>query len=327
VKIAMRVAALLGLIVMLGLIVHEGAGAIEQRLALGGWVLLWIVPLHAVPLMFDVLGWRTLLVPLDTERRAGLPALFAIAAVREAVNRLLPVANVGGEIVGTRLLFLRGIGVAPAGASIVIEVLLTMVAQYIFIAIGVACLLQVTGAAHLATGGLLVLALGLPIVVLAVVLFRYASVFERLGGLVERLTGARARLGEVSAQLDTNIRLLYRTRGRLLAALGWQVVGLCVGTLETWLALGWLGSPVSFSNALVLESLTQALRFFVFFVPAGLGVQEAGLVGFGNMLGVSHEAALALSLVKRMREILFGVPALLWWQWLEGRRLIWRPAE
>jgi putative membrane protein len=304
----MRVAGLLGLVAMLALIVREGASSIGQLLSQA--------------------GWRTLLAPLDPERRAGLDVLFGIAAVREAVNRLLPVANVGGEIVGTRLLVLRGIPVASAAASIVVEGLLTIVALYVFVAVGVLCLLRVTGTVQPAANVLLALVMGLPIVVLLFVLLRYGSVFERLGRMIEALFGARAhwaRLSEQSAQLDAEIRRLYQARGRLVVALVWQVAGLCAGTLETWLALRWLGSPVSLANALALESVTQAIRHFVFVVPAGLGVQEAGLIAFGHLLGVSSEAALALSLVKRMREILFGVPALLAWQWVEGRRLVWHP--
>jgi hypothetical protein len=72
---------------------------------------------------------------------------------------------------------------------------------------------------------------------------------------------------------------------------------------------------------LVLESMTQAVRHIAFIVPAGLGVQEAGLVVFGHAVGISGEMALAVAMVKRMREVAWGVPALLSWQWLEGRRL------
>jgi hypothetical protein len=49
--------------------------------------------------------------------------------------------------------------------------------------------------------------------------------------------------------------------------------------------------------------------------PAGLGVQEAGLIGVGHALGLGSDVAMALSLAKRMREILFGLPALAAWQW------------
>ena len=94
------------------------------------------------------------------------------------------------------------------------------------------------------------------------------------------------------------------------------LAGFVAGALETWLALYWLQHPVGFGTALALESLTQAIRHFIFVVPAGLGVQEAGLVGFGYLLGLGNDATIALSLAKRMREILFGVPALVYWQGL-----------
>jgi hypothetical protein len=56
-------------------------------------------------------------------------------------------------------------------------------------------------------------------------------------------------------------------------------------------------------------------------VPSALGVQEAGLIGAGMLVGLAPDAALALSLAKRMREVLFGLPWLLTWQWMEGRTL------
>jgi len=71
----------------------------------------------------------------------------------------------------------------------------------------------------------------------------------------------------------------------------------------------------------MLESMTQAIRHVAFIVPAGLGVQEAGLVVFGHVVGISGEMALAVGMVKRMRELAWGVPTLVGWQWVEGRRL------
>jgi hypothetical protein len=67
--------------------------------------------------------------------------------------------------------------------------------------------------------------------------------------------------------------------------------------------------------------MTQAARHLAFFVPAGLGVQEAGLVLFGHALGIGTELALAVSLAKRLRELLWGIPALASWQYIEAHRL------
>jgi hypothetical protein len=78
---------------------------------------------------------------------------------------------------------------------------------------------------------------------------------------------------------------------------------------------------VGVGSAVIMESLMQALRHLAFVVPAGIGVQEAGLVAFGQVLGVSSELALTVSLAKRLREVVCGVPALISWVVVEGRSL------
>ena len=117
------------------------------------------------------------------------------------------------------------------------------------------------------------------------------------------------------ARLDTAIRELTSAHGRLARALVWQLAALTGGCSETWLALRWLGHPLSLAGALALESFTLAARSLIFVAPAGLGVQEAGLIAVGHALGLGSDVAMALSLAKRMREILFGLPALAAWQW------------
>jgi len=107
----------------------------------------------------------------------------------------------------------------------------------------------------------------------------------------------------------------------LLVASTLQFAALVAGAFEIWFALRLFEHPVGWGTALVLESMTQAVRHLAFVVPAGIGVQEAGLVLFGHALGISSELALAVSMAKRMREVLCGLPALISWQWLEGRRL------
>lgn len=317
-RIAVRIALAAGLALLIALILHEGS-AILIPLGRAGWVLLWLVPLHVVPLFLDSLGWRVLIARWR-ECRQG--TLFWIACVREGINRLLPAANIGGELIGIRLLAESGVDGVAAAASVTTEVVLTIISQYLFVALGVVCLLRLTDTVRLASDALIALAASLPVVVLTAVLLRYGSVFERLERLAVRLLGEQALsfITGQSANLDRAIRELCSDRARLLTTLAWQVTGMVSGSLETWLALRWLGHPVPFGAAVALESLTMTVRNFAFLVPAGLGIQEASLVGFGALLGINGELALALSLAKRMREVLFGVPALLSWYWVEGRR-------
>ena len=323
-KLATVIAGLIGLALATAIVVHEGLADILAVLAQAGPVLLWLVPFRALPIFLDVQGWRTLLAPRDPERRVRLPFLFWVATVREAVDRLLPVANVGGAIVGARLVRLRGLNGAAAAASVIVETLLSMISQFAFTGLGLVLLITLTHPTALAGSILSGAVLGLALPITVGLLLRYGSVFERLEKGIERLLGDRKQLAGLldGSNLDAEIQALYRRRGRLLIALCWQLAGYLLSSFETWFALAALGHPVPVASAVALEALTQAVRNFVFFVPAGLGVQEAGLVLFGQMVGVGSEVAVALSLAKRMRELLFGIPALIAWQWFEGRRLV-----
>jgi uncharacterized membrane protein YbhN (UPF0104 family) len=100
-----------------------------------------------------------------------------------------------------------------------------------------------------------------------------------------------------------------------------QLLALLSGSFEVWLALRLFGHPVDWRAATIMECLMQAVRHLAFMVPGGLGVQELTLIYTGQLLGVSAELALGVSLIKRMREVAWGVPALISWQWEEGRRL------
>lgn len=322
-KTATYVAGLLGLLVLTAMVVHQGLGEVWGILSSAGWGLLWLVPFHALPLLLDAQGWRVLLAPSDPEGRADLPFLLWVATVREAVNRLLPTASVGGEIVGIRLAKLRVPSGAAVTATVVMEVLLTLITQYLLTGLGLVLLLRVTGAGGAAWTIVAAVALSLPLPIVFGALLRYGKIFARMEKVVEHMLGDGHKLAVLldGANLDAAIGRLYSQHGRLLLALFWQFAGYLLGTFETWLALKLLGHPVGLATAIAIEAATQAVRHVVFFVPGGLGVQEAGLVLFGHLVGIGNDVALSLSLAKRVREVLFGVPALLSWQWFEGRML------
>ena len=70
--------------------------------------------------------------------------------------------------------------------------------------------------------------------------------------------------------------------------------------------------------------LIQTVCSAAFIVPGAYGVQEVGLMQFGVLFGLSPEIGLTLSFIKRIREMILGIPAVIAWQWLEGRKLLRR---
>jgi uncharacterized membrane protein YbhN (UPF0104 family) len=81
-----------------------------------------------------------------------------------------------------------------------------------------------------------------------------------------------------------------------------------------------MGHPLPFLSVVTIESLLFAARNAAFIVPSGLGVQEGVYALLGPLFGLPSEAALALSLLKRARDIAIGVPVLLTWQGAEARQ-------
>jgi putative membrane protein len=297
-KTITRVALALGVVALLAIVIHNDVRSIVNLLGQAGAWLLLLVPLHCLPLALDVMGWRVLI-----PERTAFTTLFTIAAVREAINRLLPVANIGGEVVGARLLANRGVGYPMAIGSILVETLLNILSQVVFLVLGLACLLQVTG--HFESTGVVMMAVAAAAILVALQFWILRSGLFFRG--VHRLAGRKFGALE---EVDSATRKITAAHAQLLKSIAWQVSGLISGAAETWLVLRWLGFEVSVEGAIALESFTLAARSVFFIVPAGLGVQEAGLAGAGSLLGIGSDVAVALSLAKRAREIVFGLLSL-----------------
>ncbi|MEN3294819.1 MAG: hypothetical protein V7642_4072, partial [Burkholderiales bacterium] len=216
-----------GLLLLTALVVHQGWPALLQAFTHAGWPLLLLVPAHLVPLAMDTQAWRVLLEPVDPARRASLPFLLWVAAVREAVARLLPAAGIGGEVVGIRLSRLRIADTTAVTATVIVEVLITIVVQYLFCGLGIVLMMHVAAGMRqiwtIAAGVLL----SLPLPGLAYLLLRHGAVFERIERWAKQLFGARNRfaLRLDGAKLDAEIHRLFSRPWRLARALAWQFAG------------------------------------------------------------------------------------------------------
>jgi putative membrane protein len=313
-----RVAALAGLLVALWLVWRDNPGAVLtlMRAAGAGLVLAGLV--HVLPMLANARDWQTL---IRGANRPNLLGMLHLVWIRESVNGMLPVARVGGEIVSFRLMSRRGVRKAAAAASLIVDTQLTLISQLLFTMLGIGFLLSRTAsnalrvAADLSWG-----ALALTPLLLLFVLVQHANPFERFTRLINRMASGRlAALVGQSAQIDQMIKLIWRRRGVVLRyVFFWQPLQCFATSLEIWLALYFLGTRVSFIEAVVIESLIQAISSAAFFVPGGLGVQEGGFILIGGTLGIHPATSLALAGARRIRDLLIFVPGLLAWQVAES---------
>ena len=312
----------LGIAAFVALLLYHGAGDIFDAVGAAGWGLLAVSAFHLLPLAIDAHAWR-ILIPAPHQR----PSLLFSCRLRwilESVNGLLPAAQVGGEFVRARLASFRGMPLSVAGGAATVDVTLAAVTQALFALIGIGGL-----AAHVADaddGLLLALSCGLAAFAALIWLFFW---FQKAGpgrivaGLVRRIS-RRPSSGPSGGELDQAISQIYAQRKILVIAFVWRLVGWVVGAGEIWIALWALGSPVTVWDAIILESLLQLVRGVAFIVPAALGVQEGALLGLGIAFGLAPETGLALSLVRRVRDLSLGIPGLIAWQLSEGFSAGWR---
>jgi len=313
-----RVAALVGLLAALWLIWNDNPVAVLALMRTAGLGLVLAGLVHVLPMLANARDWQTLI------RGAHRPSFFAMLRlvwVRESVNSLLPVARIGGEIVSFRLMRRWQVRSSTAVASLIVDMQLTLISQLLFTMVGIGFLL-----AHAQSNALRLaddLAWGVVALTPLLVLFalvQHANPFERLTRVLNRVTsGQLAALAGRSVHIDRAIKLVWRRRGVVLRYLFWWQPLQCFATaLEIWVALYFLGARVSFIEAVVIESLIQALSSAAFFVPGGLGVQEGGFILIGGALGLDPATCLALAGARRIRDLLIFVPGLFAWQIAES---------
>src|SRR5205823_1300554 len=146
--------------------------------------------------------------------------------------------------------------------------------------------------------------------------------FLQLAGsrFAERLLGTHSFGGHTASFRDA-IHSLYRQRTRVMLSVGLHLLGWCVSGLWLWVVLRVLGTPLAPSSAIAIQSLLEALRSLTVFVPAAIGIQEAGYAALVPLFGLSAETGVAVSVLRRARDIAVGIPVLLAWQLVEARRL------
>jgi putative membrane protein len=312
----MTLAAACGLLLAVLLIGWQGPGAVFEALAGVGIGALWIVLVRSAQIAGAGCAWW-MLIPAGSGRL--LKGCLVLRWVRDAINALLPVAQIGGEIVGARLLAVWRVGAGLAGASVLVDLLVQTATQLAFSFLGVSLLAKLGGEQRLIRW----LLLGLALMTVGVAGF-FAT--QRMGGvhLLERFlmriaASPRWRTLIGAANLHQQLEIIYGRHAPLAAAAGVHLFVWFVGAFEIWIALAYMGYSVGYMEALAIESLGHAVRAAGFLIPAGLGVQEGGFAAICAVLGIPAPAAIALSLVKRIPEIVLGVPGLLAWRVLEGK--------
>jgi glycosyltransferase 2 family protein len=319
VKLRIVIIAILGLALALYLLLHAGFGAVLSAAAQVGWSGFAILCLYALGQCL-ILGaaWSVLLARSSWR---DLRIFVGARMVRDAVSDVLPFSQLGGIVLGARAAVLGGISQPLVFASTIVDVTTEMLAQIAYIAVGVAIFSARAPRTSFAISLNKGLIIGLLLAVIAaasfLILQRYSKrMTARIAGRM--FPAAVAAAAAVSAALDA----IYRSPLRVGASVALHAAGWIAGAIGAWIAFDLIGVHIGFASVLAIESLICAIRSIAVLIPNALGVQEGAYAVLSPLFGVAPEFGLALSLLKRARDVAIGVPILLVWQALEGRRAV-----
>ena len=312
------VVAALGLCLAVYLVSYVGFGAVVSAAVAVGWGGFTLLCLYGLAQLV-VLGyaWRVLMPAPGVCIRIFVWGRM----VREAATDVLPFSQLGGIVLGARTASVHGIPAPSVFASTIVDVTTELLAQIAFIAFGLAILVV-----HAPHGGSaasltrfsvlgLVLALAAGGVFLALQRFGHNLTLKLAERLLPRAVASTAAVGE---ELDR----IYASRPRVAASAAVHLLGWIAGAIGSWIAFRLIGVHIDLASVIAIESLVSAAKSAAVIVPNALGVQEATYAALVPLFGVSAPFGLALSLLKRARDIALGVPILLVSHVLEGRRAL-----
>jgi putative membrane protein len=306
-----------GIAAMAALVIHFGAGAVGAALlavGLAGFASVTLIHIALTAVMG--LAWQALLP--GARPWVGIWGRF----VRDAASEVLPLSQVGGYVLGTRAVALSGVPATRGAASMIVDITLEFVSQIAYTAVGLVWLLRLhadsiapqfvalglVGTSILAGGFVVAQRRGM----------HYADRFASFLG-----QGWAERTAAGAAALHQALETIYRRHVGIYLNFLLHFFCWIASASEIWVALWFAGQPLPFGSAIVIESMVYAIRSIGFVVPNSVGVQEGAYILLGGAFGLSPEMGLALSLLKRARDLTIGLPVIALWQAIEGGRL-WR---
>ncbi len=288
--------------------------AAVARIGWGGFALYCAYSLIVLALLG--VAWRA--VAPD----GGPVAAFAWArTVREGATDVLPFAQIGGLVVGGRVLTARGLPADLVYASMIADQTTEMGSQAVFTLFGVAALVMALGGMfdHAGVLKLVLAGLGVALALLAAVAFGQRPLLRLAARLAARVLPASA--GSFDA-VAARLAAIYRAPGGVALSFAANLAAWVASGLGAWLALQLIGVHVGAVAVVAIEALVFAVRSIAFAVPGALGVQEGAYLLLAPLFGIDPGVAVALSLLKRARDLTIGLPALVAWQAGEGRKLL-----
>ena len=278
---------------------------------------------HIPTIYFDALSWKLLM----KKNYLGIYWCFLVTWISQTAGKVMPTGNITGEFVRIYLSIKRGMKLSEASSTVIGDLALAAFSLLIVTIISLLFLLFSYQEFTLLKGKNIYLLFSIFILIIFSFLFcltirkRYIRSILRQSHKFIKFKLDKKFINYF-LKFDYEMNLLSYRLKIVFFALLIRMLGWLGGALEIYIFFLIIGVDVSIIDVLIIESFTAILRAVVFFVPAGLGIQEFAFVIAGNFVGLSSEVAFSAAIGRRLREILVGVPALISWYFLFNKKKV-----
>ncbi|MBE7730280.1 lysylphosphatidylglycerol synthase domain-containing protein [Komagataeibacter sp. FXV3] len=320
--------AILGLALLTGCTAWLGAGSVMKAIVSIGFTgfMATVMAQLAVDAILG-LAWHAAC------RDIPFVQLLVSRMIRDAAASCLPFSQLGGMVLGIRAtcssdLFAgakgRHVDGSEAACANLVDITTEVMGQILFILTAVACLVahqQSSPFARPVMIGLVLLSMGIAGFIYTQ--RRGGDLLKRAGKMLGNNMAAQWQDAMLSSadSIQERFDAIWSHPSRIVQGALLHYVGWLGSAATIWVAYYFLGAHLGFGGAIAIEGVACGIMSVSFLVPAGLGVQEAAYMALGSAFGIAPSVSLGLSLLRRGRELVIGIPMLLLWQAMEMRAL------
>lgn len=293
-----------GLALLVLLVIRTGAGAVLGQLVRFGPWFLAIVGLAFLWIFLQACAWS--IIQASHFHPVPLMRLFRVKIIGDALNTLLPSANIGGD--AARAFLIRSDAPLKEGIpGVLADKTVEAFAASLFLAFGFLLGLTVVDLPGwmdaVAAAGLALTAAGIGLFIVLQLKGALWAI-DKVGRVLPRVRRLAAGREHHIRDLDENICTIYtHLDARTAAATALHFAARCLGAVEVYLVMAVLGAPLSVVQSLFLSAGVTIINTAFFIVPGQFGVQESAHMLVLQLLGATAALGLSLGVIRRVRKL------------------------
>jgi len=274
--------------------------------------LFFIILIHIPTLFFDAMAWK---VFIKNEKFSILWS-FIITWVSQASGKFFPTGTVTGEFIRIYLGTKKGLSFHESSSTVFADLVIATFSLFLIASLSFLIVLS-NNVIFFQNDNSFYIVISL-LILLSGCVFFYFFIKRRLLKFFLNLKNPlnfklKRNNIKLLLKIDYSLFKISSNKLNIFKATITRLLGWISGALEIYVFLMIINVEVSFVDVILIEAFTGLIRSVVFFIPAGLGVQELAFVIIGSHVGLSDSVSFSMAIGRRIREIGVGLPAILTW--------------